>query len=98
MTPFFSSSWTLLNNDGDRTTIKHINFKNPFIVKPQVITSLNNLDVDKDRNLRIKVSPLNVTENGFDIEFRTYSDTRIFSAGVVWFAHESEDKGSDLWN
>lgn len=50
------------------------------------MTSLAFVDANKDHNLRIEVSPHDITESGFKIKFRTWADTQIHNCSASWMA------------
>ncbi|MDQ7079718.1 MAG: H-type lectin domain-containing protein [Paracoccaceae bacterium] len=83
--------------DGPRERISPISFTQPFRKKPLVYVSLEMWDTDQATNQRVDLSACNVTEEGFDIIFHTWGDTRIARARASWLAiGELEEK--DSWN
>lgn len=81
------SGFALDKNNGERAVTIEIRFENPFIKKPKVILSVTQLDADKEANIRYNAEVLSISRDGFTIKFRTWSDSKIFSASGYWFAH-----------
>ncbi len=71
---------------GERKFTPHIEFKDPYVIPPNVVVSLTGIDGDNTSNSRLTVTPVNVTEKGFDIEYKTWYDTRITSVWSSWTA------------
>jgi hypothetical protein len=80
------ADYTLDKNDGDRVVQLEVTFKKPFDVKPEVIVSVNFMDADKERNPRYEVKTISVSRDGFLVQVKTWSDTRIFGIGGGWMA------------
>ncbi|HBE16223.1 MAG TPA: hypothetical protein DEG17_16565 [Cyanobacteria bacterium UBA11149] len=78
--------WNLLNGSGERKFITHVYFEEPYQKPPTVIVSLTGMDVSNVSNLRIMVSPINITETGFDLELQTWADSQIVSLWSNWTA------------
>lgn len=72
---------------------KRINFATPFKSAPKVITWLQSLDMDKNKNWRIKVYPSNIDNTGFTINADSWADSVLYSAGVTWLAYPSDQAG-----
>lgn len=81
------SGFALDKNDGKRAITIEVRFENPFIKKPKVMLSVTQLDADKEANLRYNAEALSISRDGFTIKFRTWSDSKIFSASGYWLAH-----------
>ena len=80
------SDFTLDKNDGDRIVQLEVTFPKPFDVKPEVLVSVNYLDCNKDKNLRYEVKTISVSRDGFLVQVKTWSDSRIFAIGGGWMA------------
>jgi hypothetical protein len=80
------TDYTLDKNEGDRVVQLEITFNRPFDVKPDVILSVNYLDADKDKNIRYEVKTSSISRDGFLVQVRTWSDSKIFSIGGSWIA------------
>ena len=74
--------------DGERIFLQHVDFQQPFTEgqPPIVLVMLNAIDSDKDLNVRIAVSSESVTNYGFNIRYKTWSDTKLYGLGVTWIA------------
>jgi hypothetical protein len=80
------SDYTLDKNDGDRVVQLEVTFKIPFDIKPEVLVSVNFIDDDKATNLRYEVKTISVSRDGFLVQVKTWSDTKIFAIGGGWMA------------
>ena len=80
------AQWGLNVGSGERKFTPHIDFKDPYVIPPNVVVSLTGIDGDKNSNTRLTVTPVNVTEKGFDIEYKTWSSTLITSVWASWTA------------
>ena len=78
----------MMDSTGWREFKHHINFDVKYEKKPQVIVSINLLDNDKNKNLRINVFAADIDISGFDLKVQTWDDTSICSARIAWFAFE----------
>ncbi len=75
--------WTGKGPRERRTTIK---FSEPFRSAPIVQIGVSLWDVDTSSALRAELSAENVTQEGFEAVFRTWSDTRIARIRAAWMA------------
>ena len=75
---------------GPRNRIVHVDFPRPFATKPTVIVAMSGLDAASNSasSVRISISAQNVTERGFDVNFHTWADSRIWSTSVIWVAQK----------
>ena len=90
-----TKSYTLASNSGERTFTVEVNFLKPFENKPDVVVGVNGLDVDKNTSVKYSVKPISVSRDGFTIELKTWSDTKIYSIGGFWVAHSNPMAGSE---
>ncbi len=90
-----SGQWTTKTGDsgynldistGERTMTLEVDFKKPFDVKPKVMISVTQLDIDKAFNNRYNVEVLSVSRDGFIIKIRTWADSKIYSISGYWLA------------
>jgi len=79
-------TWTLNQGTGERKYTSPIDCKDSYVIPPNVIVSLTGIDGDNKANSRINVVATNVTETGFDIEYKTWADTKITSLWSSWTA------------
>ena len=89
---YFFDFWSIdshymYSNEGDRSSVKHINFKEKYEEIPKVMVSLNGLDTEKDQNLRIKVSANNIDEAGFDLLVETWAASAVYRVKVSWISY-----------
>lgn len=75
--------WT---GHGPRMISHHVTFAHAFAEAPVVHTSIGMWDIDGSHNQRADIRAVNVTPRGFDIEFRTWGDTRIARIRAEWMA------------
>lgn len=61
-----------------------------FSKKPRVFSALNTLDVDKGRNLRIRLHTSDLTMNGMTWHLDGWSDTTVYSAGASYIAFDQD--------
>ncbi|WP_417770695.1 H-type lectin domain-containing protein [Stappia sp.] len=84
--------WT---GTGPRERSRAIRFSERFRDAPMVHCALTMWDVDQATNTRAEIAAENVTEEGFDLVFRTWGDTRVARARVGWIAfgevHHADD-------
>lgn len=75
--------WT---GSGAREARKRVTFTTPFRTPPAVQVSLSMWDMDQKTNARAEVSAAKITTSGFDLVFRTWSDTRVARVRASWMA------------
>ena len=84
---FYSSDIKyMMDSIGWRTFTQHINFDEKYEKNPRVMVSINQLDNNKNKNLRINVFPENIDISGFDITISTWDDTSIYSVRIDWIS------------
>lgn len=86
--------WT---GDGHRERRQRVLFSERFNRRPVVHCSLSLWDVDNSANVRADVTADCIDDEGFDIVFRTWGDTRIARARVGWMAI-GELRDPDDWD
>ena len=65
---------------------ERITFERPFLEPPRVVVALAGVDAGKDENLRIWIDLGEIQKDGFQYNFRTWSDTKIYHARMHWIA------------
>jgi outer membrane protein OmpA-like peptidoglycan-associated protein len=80
------ADYTLDKPGGDRVVQMEVNFPKPFDVKPEVMVTVNFIDADKGANNRFEVKTISVSRDGFTIQVKTWSDTKIYGIGGDWMA------------
>lgn len=82
----FKDQGPMWASDGARETVVHVSFSEPFKEPPTVFVSLNLFDFSNEANIRFEMNAVNVSDVGFDIEFKTWGDTKIARARASWMA------------
>lgn len=75
--------WT---GQGPRMESRAIRFEQAFLEPPAVHVALTMWDIDRGANQRVDVQAAHVTKRGFDLQFRTWGDTRVARVRVSWMA------------
>lgn len=75
--------WT---GEGERECRHIVSFSEPFLAPPTVHLSLTMWDIDHKTNSRVDLSAEHVTEEGFQIVFRTWGDTHVARVRADWMA------------
>jgi len=71
------------------TTSRRIDFAKPYAAPPQVVVWLNELDMDKNHNWRVKAYSSDINNTGFTLHIDTWGDTILYSATTSWISHPS---------
>jgi len=82
---------------GQRERRRRISFSEPFRTEPSVQVSISMWDVDTASALRADVVAETITNDGFDLVFRTWGDTRVARVRVAWMAM-GELRQADEWD
>lgn len=82
----FATGGDMWTGQGARERRKAVKFSEPFRAVPSVQVSLSLWDMDQGANVRADIAADKVTETGFDIVFRTWSDTRVARVRMSWMA------------
>ncbi|KID12607.1 H-type lectin domain-containing protein [Ponticoccus alexandrii] len=82
----FASGGEMWTGSGARERRKTIRFAEPFRTPPAVQVALSLWDMDQGANVRADIAAENVTTTGFDLAFRTWSDTRVARVRMNWLA------------
>jgi len=80
------ADYSLDSNNGERSMIIEIRFKNPFRQKPNIFISVSQIDSDKQTNVRYNVEAISVSRDGFTLKVKTWADSKIFSLSGYWLA------------
>ncbi|PIE13465.1 MAG: hypothetical protein CSA70_05940 [Rhodobacterales bacterium] len=75
--------WT---GSGHRECRHAVRFDEPFKSVPSVQCTISLWDVDSSTNVRAEVEAEYITQNGFDIVFRTWGDTKVARMRIGWIA------------
>lgn len=82
----FEDGGEMWTGTGPRKSVYHITFDEGFEEIPTVHLSMNMWDTDVGSNQRLDVQAASITKTGFDIEFRTWGDTRVARVRATWLA------------
>jgi hypothetical protein len=93
----YESDGEMWVGSGDRNRTVEVVFSEPFGAAPNVFVTLEVIDIDHSANQRTEVKAKNITPKGFEIFFRTWSDTKVAQARVSWMAIGGVD-ADDNWD
>ncbi|GGH31704.1 H-type lectin domain-containing protein [Cribrihabitans marinus] len=82
----FENDGEMWAGEGARECRRPVIFEQPFRSPPVVQPAISLWDVDTTRALRCELRAETVTAEGFEIVFRTWSDSRIARIRVTWTA------------
>lgn len=82
----FENDGEMWAGTGPRECRKHVEFSQPYRTPPVVQLSISLWDVKTTTAFRAEVVARDVTEQGFDIVFRTWADTRVARIRAAWTA------------
>jgi len=82
----FANGGPMWAGSGAREVRHVLTFKEPFLDSPVVTVGLSMWDMDSNTNSRIDLQAENVSTTGFDLVFRTWSDSRIARVRADWMA------------
>lgn len=78
--------WTLRTGTGERTYRTVVQFDSPFQAPPKVSLALSGQDVDAATNNRLNLIAENITVDSFDLVYRTWASTVVYSVWATWTA------------
>lgn len=82
----FDTGGDMWTGSGDRERRRHIAFDRKYTGPPAVHVTISMWDLDSGPNIRIDATADNISASGFDLVFRTWSDTRVARARMSWLA------------
>ena len=82
----FEDGGAMWTGVGTRERRKEVTFDEVFASPPAVQLSVSLWDMDTSAAIRAELVAENVTNTGFDIVFRTWSDSRIARMRASWIA------------
>ncbi len=82
----FENDGSMWTGDGPREVRYAVSFEESFSANPNVMVSVSMFDASNNMNIRFDVQAEGITPVGFDIVFRTWSDSKIARARVSWQA------------
>lgn len=92
----FEHDGVMWTGEGARQVRAIVEFSESFRTPPAVQTTLSMFDISNGTNARVDVQPEDITNEGFSIVLRTWSDTRIARVRVAWQAL-GELRQADEW-
>jgi hypothetical protein len=82
--------WALLDrapdSNGVRTFTGRVTFERAFQAPPVVQIGITGFDIDNGDNARLNVGIIEVDGEGFDVELRTWWNSRLWSVDLNWLA------------
>jgi hypothetical protein len=91
----FEDGGEMWTGRGQRERRRRIAFSENFRSDPTVHLSMSLWDMDSSTVLRADIAADAVTESGFDMVFRTWSDTRVARVRIAWMAVGELSDGDD---
>ena len=82
----FEDGGDMWTGSGPRERRTRVSFSSAFKNEPVVHVSVSLWDIDTSSAVRSEISTENVTEDGFEIVFKTWLDTRVARARASWIA------------
>ncbi|MBQ1202922.1 MAG: H-type lectin domain-containing protein [Loktanella sp.] len=82
----FEDDGTMWRGKGPRQSRADVAFSQPYTTPPHVQVSISMWDISNKSNIRADVQAENITTTGFEIVFRTWSDTQVARCRVAWTA------------
>ena len=92
----FETDGEMWTGRGQRERRRRIKFSEAFRKVPTVQTSVSLWDMAADTIIRADIAAEHVTEDGFDLVFRTWGDTRVARVRIGWLAM-GEVSDDDDW-
>lgn len=93
----FQNGGEMWSGEGARERRERISFSEPFLNEPIVQVHLSLWDVSNGSNIRADLSAEKVTQDGFDLVFRTWQDSKVARVRVGWIAF-GETTDDDQWD
>lgn len=82
----FENNGPMWTGDGPRVERSRVRFPSPFLSPPVVHVAIGMWDISGASNQRADISADKVTNDGFEIVFRTWGDTRVARVRAEWLA------------
>ena len=95
----FEDDGAMWRGNGPRQSREKVRFKESFGAIPHVQVSMSMWDISNSANTRADVQAENITEEGFEIVFRTWADTQVARVRIAWtaFGELPYDEGWELY-
>lgn len=84
---YSETAWKLDEGSGERVFTRAVTFESKFANPPKVVIGLSGLDVNATKNNRVVVTAKNITDSGFQVEYKTWSDTILYGVWADWLAY-----------
>lgn len=82
------TTWKLSQGPvAERVFTRTVAFESKFATPPKVVIGLSGLDVDGTKNTRVQVTAKNITDSGFEVEYKTWFDTVLYTVWANWVAY-----------
>lgn len=95
----FEDDGQMWRGEGPRQSRAEVVFSRAYARPPHVQVSMSMWDISNNTNIRADVQAEDITETGFTIAFRTWSDTQVARVRVAWtsFGELPHDDGWELY-
>ncbi|WP_333714664.1 H-type lectin domain-containing protein [Yoonia sp.] len=93
----FEDGGQMWRGDGPRQSRETVRFASAFRSVPHVQVSISMWDISNKTNIRADVQAETISTTGFEIVFRTWSDTQVARIRVAWTAI-GELPNADDWD
>ena len=86
---YSETDWTLEDPSGGVKTVRrHVDFgDDDFSEGPCVVLGIVHLDTAYTQNVRVNATAENITNNGFDVVFTTWADSKTYGVQADWLAY-----------
>lgn len=82
----FENGGPMWTGGGERVERSTVTFDHPFLEAPAIHVAPCMWDIDCGANQRAELRAVNITHAGFDLQFRTWGDTRVARIRASWLA------------
>jgi len=82
----FEDDGQMWRGEGPRQSRESVSFAASYKTPPHVQVSISMWDISNRSNIRADVQAEKITADGFEIVFRTWSDTQVARIRVAWTA------------
>lgn len=95
----FEDDGQMWRGEGPRQSRADVRFSQAYAKPPHVQVSISMWDISNNANSRADVQAEDISETGFAIVFRTWSDTQVARVRVAWTAFGAlpHDDGWELY-
>jgi len=82
----FEDGGAMWTGEGPRLVRRTVSFSEPFRAPPAVFVTPEMWDYDCTASIRGDLTADEITEDGFDVVFKIWNDTRIARLRIAWMA------------